>query len=920
MKLLNIEQQPQSSPWVVSLDDPAATDLALVGGKGANLARLRAAGIAVPAGFCVSTRAFFDFVQAAPDFTAMQAALDGPKTTAEQALSADEDKDGDDDNDENANTNTNATSSLRQRAQDLRAHLEAQTLPKAMQENIVKAWRALENPACAVRSSATAEDLPEASFAGQQDTYLNVRTEAELLDKVRACWASLFTERAIVYRQQNHIAHADVALAVVVQEMVDADRSGILFTADPLTGHRGQLSIDAGWGLGEALVSGTVSADLYRVDKASGALLEFKPGQQKHAIVSQKSGGTKNKKLDQDKVGARVLDDSQLNQLLEVGRRIEALYASPQDIEWCFVDDNLKIVQSRPITTLFPLASPQPDQPGLELLLSINHLQVMTDAMPPMAHDVIAMALPLGRGLKEQRRSPWLRSAGGRLYVNVAPALRRAPMRALLLRFLQIADSLAGAALKQVVSRPVFKRGPKISIIGLLSFMLPMQAKTLSWLLWRNVDPYLDDLGQRQHREITAMRARIQAGRGIAQRLSLAQSELFLLFVELLRIPPALIAGMLGLHLGAKLAGATDSDLQVLQRGVVGNVTTDMDLEVGDMADALRPYPQVCQALIQGETDLDKLQALAGGDALRKNLDDFLMRYGMRGPSEFDISRPRWRENPNSLLTTLAGNLRRAQAGTHRQGHEALQQQAEASVARLIAQARRGLLGPLRAALVRRLLHVGRVLIGVREHPKFYLMRVMGLLRELVVEAGLRLQARGSLLRPDDVWFVYFDELVGALKNESVDLRALVKLRRQDFARWQKMTAPRVMTSEGEIPQVSYARGDQPEDALLGAGVSAGVIEGVARVVRDPSCEILRPGEILVAPFTDPGWTPLFINAAGLVMEVGGMMTHGSVVAREYGIPAVVGVLQATTLIKTGQRLRVDGAAGWVQILDEEKA
>lgn len=887
----NSETHAESA--VLNLDDPLARDLAVVGGKGANLAILRQAEIKVPEGFCVSTVAYSHFVRELADFDKALEKLDAIPLEQNKSLSA--------------------------QAEKIRKLIQAQEFSKDLAQQILQAWTKMDQVPCAVRSSATAEDLPDASFAGQQDTYLNVCSEADLLDKVRSCWASLFTERAVIYRIQNNIKHAEVQLAVVVQAMVQAERSGIMFTADPLSGHRGLLSIDAGWGLGEALVSGTVSADLYKINKDSGELGEFKAGQQEHAIVSQKDGGTSEKKLSKEKLGQAVLDDKHQKMLLQAAKQIEDLYKQPQDIEWCFVDEALYILQSRPITTLYPLPDKIPDANSNAVLMCVNHLQVMTDAMPPMAHDVVKIFLPLGRSFTEQQRSPWMVSAGGRVFIDLQRPLRMALSRKMILKFLGIADLLTQSGIKELASRPNFQKGPKVSLLGLLGFALPMLSKAMTWLLWRNPKRFAALTLERHQQYFTELRARVQSGRGIEQRLALARKELYLLFTELVSIPPALLAGLLGFRLGCKLSQASAADQRAMERGLVGNVTTDMDLAVGDMADALRTYQKLSDAIINGETDLAKLQALPGGDKLRKVLDQFLSQYGMRGPSEFDISRPRWRDDPRSLLSTLASSLGQKEARHHRRQHDALRDEAEQVLNRLVKDANKGLLGPLRSMLVNRFLRLGRELMAIREHPKFLLMRCMGLFRELVLEAGERLRARGAISSVDDVWFTDSDELLAALENESHDLRDLVKKRRQLFAQHQKLRPPRVMTETGEIPQLRYAEGDYPEGALIGAGVSAGQIEGIARVIHDPSTESLQAGEILVAHFTDPGWTPLFINAAGLVMEVGGMMTHGSVVAREYGIPAVVGVLDAIERISSGMRIRVDGAAGFVQILDDTK-
>jgi rifampicin phosphotransferase len=359
-------------------------------------------------------------------------------------------------------------------------------------------------------------------------------------------------------------------------------------------------------------------------------------------------------------------------------------------------------------------------------------------------------------------------------------------------------------------------------------------------------------------------------------------------------------------------------DVDVLLRGLPGNVTTEMDLAVGDLTDLLRPHPELAVLLetrpwAEARAALD---ATPGGRELSIALEGFLLRYGNRCASEIDISRPRWRDDPSLLLRVMSGGLSAREAGAHRRHHQAQVDAAEAAAARLVAAAGRGVWGPLRRAWVRRLIRVARVGMGLREHPKFAIVQVLGLVRAEVVAAGELLAQRGQLGAAAEVWHLGFEELAAALDDPSVQLDERVATRASELESDRGRRPPIVITSEGEVPSPDGERADLPPGALQGTAASAGVVEGIARVVTDPAREVLQAGEILVAPFTDPGWTPLFVHAAGVVTEVGGMMTHGAVVAREYGIPAVVSVVSAVERIKTGQRIRVDGTRGFVQILE----
>ena len=883
----------ETAPAILAFADIGAEDIAVVGGKGANLGALHRAGLAVPPGFCVTTRAFLAFVA---DDAAMAAWLAELDTLAPADLGA-----------------------ARRLGATMRQHLTAQPVPAPIHDALVAAWRAAgAEHAYAVRSSATAEDLPEASFAGQHDTYLNVRGETALVDRVRACWASLYTDRAILYRLENGIAARQVALSVVVQRMVRAEKSGVLFTADPTTGHRFITAIDAGYGLGEALVSGLISPDHHKVDSRDGRLVEERIGDKAIAIRPADSGGTVRETISDARRTARVLSDSEIAALVEMGRHIARLQGTPQDIEWCFEEGELYVVQARPITALYPLPEPAVDDGVVHVSFCVNHFQVMTDAMPPMALAMWRLMLPLGKRWGAGGPSPWVQTAGGRVYADVSRILRFPPTRHLLLRLLGGVDRLAAAAIREVVERTGFaKGGARVKPWAVAHIMAPRAAALLGWLVLRDPRGSVAEESRRLDRIEAELRPRIMEAASLSARLRESERVLSTLIWRLLHLPPKVLAGLLAGVLVRRLMAGSTADFAALGRGLSGNVTTEMDLAVGDLADIARRQPEVATCLRDEHPGREELGGVPGGAEFVAALDEFLARYGMRGPAEIDISRPRWRDEPASILRTIAGNLKSAEVGGPRRHHEGLAATAEAVGERLIDEAGRGALGWLRRPLVRRFVRVHREHLALREHPKFMLVRILDMVRRTVLEAAEHLVARGRIDSADDVWFLELDELAEALEHEDRALRDRVAERRSAHRRYQRLYPPRVLTSEGESPIVHHATDSLPEGALAGTPVSAGVVEGMARVIRDPEREVLNPGEILVAPFTDPGWTPLFLNAAGLVMEVGGLMTHGSVVAREYGIPAVVCIPEATQRIRTGQRIRVDGERGSVEILAE---
>lgn len=885
---------------VLPFDTITAVDLPRVGGKGANLGEMTAAGFPVPDGFCVTTDAFAQFMTAYGDAEALYATL--------ESLAADD------------------VTGVRQAGEAIRQRLITAPIPDNVVAAVVIAWEKQgAEHAYAVRSSATAEDLPTASFAGQQDTYLNVRGKSALLDAVRACWVSLFTDRAILYRAQNGFSHRDVALSVVVQQMVIPEVSGILFTADPVSNHRHIVSIDASFGLGEALVSGLVSPDLYQVDKRTREIIKANIAEKELAIRPNPdgNGGTFRETLTGDTRTAHALTDTQVLQLAELGARVESHYGVPQDIEWAIADGEFFLLQTRPITSLFPLPHPRPADETMHVYISVSHAQVMTDVMSPMAISIWRHLFPFGMTNDDETPNPYFCSAGGRIYIDLSPLLRVPRIQKALPNVFSIVDELIEKSLRVIIQRKDFLAGndkpnPATNLHTVVRWVAPiaLRAQKHIWFdepegttqrMLATIDTYID-----------GMKSKLQSAESDLAQLKMVRKMVRTVFMEeALLLAPYIAGAMMSLKMLEKLVGehADPADFEALGRGLPGNVTTDMNLRVGDLADVARQSPELVKhfTTVSPADALIGIEKIAGGTAFLSALEDFMTKYGMRAPSEIDITRPRWRENPTPLLQVVIGNLKTEAAGTHRIHHQQLTDEGIAAGERLTAQ-----LGGLRAKLAKRMVRVFRNFMAAREHPKFLLIQTMYLAKIAMLHAAEALLAQNKIDKLDDIWLLDLNELIAALENPADDLRPRIAAERADIAHFQSLTPPRVITSDGEIINSRHSDENLPEGALPGVSVSAGVVEGIAKVVLDPSAATLFPGEILVAPFTDPGWTPLFINAAGLVMEVGGLMTHGSVVAREYGIPAVVGVLDATTVLKTGQKIRVNGDSGFVEILDEE--
>jgi len=868
------------------------SSLASVGGKGANLAELwHIPGISVPEGFCVTTDAYAAFTATSPEFADLVRALDAI--------------DGE------------SMAELKSAGKRIRAHLESLAIPVQIEQAILQAWRKTgPGHHYAIRSSATAEDLPGASFAGQQDTFLNISGEANILEYIRRCWASLFTDRAIAYRRQNGFDHHNVRLSVVVQRMVFPEVSGIMFTADPVTGNRAIVSIDASFGLGEALVSGIVSADMYKV--RGDEIIAKKLSRKEVAIRAIAGGGTEKTPVAGDRQTAAALSDESAIRLASVGRSIEEHFGFPQDIEWCIADGQISIVQSRPITTLYPV--PAAADNHLHLYLSLGHPQMMTAAMKPLGISALRTLAPFGKPTPHAE-SDLLLEAGSRLYIDITPALAYREVRKMLPELLRNVDEAIGRAVEEFIGRKDFRLAapPAKSLpISLAGPLFPTAFAILRNILYRDNDQVITELNRFITDRVTENRNKLQTVSG-PERIALIQEMLSSLLPTIFPrlapyMVPALATYKLIEHLSRRWLGDA-AELGSIGKSPPGNVTSEMGLALGDVADAARDHPAVVEYLRQAndETFLDGLRAVPGGEQLLPALVNFFARYGMRCPGEIDLTRPRWRESPTQLVPAILSHIAGMSPGQHRRDYAAGKEEADAAVERLLGRIRRTPGGLFRAKRMRRLIQVHRALIGIREHPKYFLVQHLDIAKQaLMLEAAI-LEAEGVLAAPEDIFWLSLPEIARTVETKRLD-RALLAERREKYDRDAKLTPPRAMTSEGEIV-TGKPRADAPPGALAGSAVSAGVVEGRARVILSLEEAQLKKGDILVTPYTDPGWTPLFPLAAGLVTEVGGLMTHGAVVAREYGIPAVVGVDGATGIIKDGQHIRVDGTRGIVEIL-----
>ncbi|MEK4538208.1 phosphoenolpyruvate synthase [Peribacillus sp. FSL K6-1552] len=869
-------------PYVLEFREIDKTQLLLAGGKGSNLGELsKIHGIQVPEGFCVTTEAYQKALEQNEAFYALLDQLTLLKV---------EDRD-----------------QIGEISRKIRKIIMEVEIPSDVVKAVAHYLSQFgDEHAYAVRSSATAEDLPHASFAGQQDTYLNIIGKEAILQHISKCWASLFTDRAVIYRMQNRFDHRQVYLSVIVQRMVFPQASGILFTADPITSNRKLLSIDASFGLGEALVSGLVSADCYRVQEEE--IVDKMIATKKLAIYGLKEGGTETQQIDPDQQKTQTLTEQQILQLARTGRQIEAYFGCPQDIEWCLVDDIFYIVQSRPITTLYPI--PEANDQENHVYVSVGHQQMMTDPIKPLGMSIFQLT-SFGPRFK----------AGGRLFVDVTHRLASPDSRKILLDAMGQHDPLMKDALITIIERGDFIKSLPNDKQEQSSGKSNKSVSSADSRAQIENDPTIvSDLIKSSQTSIEELKQNIQTKLG---------SDLFDFILEdiqklkkILFDPQSSAVFMAAIDasswinenmnewLGEKNAADT------LSQSVPNNITSEMGLALLDVADVIRPYPEVIDYLqhVKDENFLDELVKFDGGQETRDAIYDYLSKYGMRCTGEIDITKTRWSEKPTTLVPVILSNIKNFEPNASNRKFEQGRQEALKKEQELLDRLKQLPDGEQKAKETKRMIDLIRNFIGYREYPKYGMVNRYFVYKQALLKEAEQLVQAGVIHEKEDIYYLTFEELHEVVRTNKLDYQIISK-RKDEYKLYEKLTPPRVITSDGEIIVGEYKRENLAAEAIVGLPVSSGVIEGRARVILKMEDADLEDGDILVTTFTDPSWTPLFVSIKGLVTEVGGLMTHGAVIAREYGLPAVVGVENATKLIKDGQRIRVNGTEGYIEIL-----
>jgi phosphohistidine swiveling domain-containing protein len=885
--------------WVLSLAEIRDGDAPEVGPKAAVLSRMLRAKLPVPAGFCITVKAYRQHLGEGGLIKLIREAL--------AQMDADSGRD------------------QPLVLAEIRRSIVEIPLATGLREEVERCWRALGAHSVAVRSSASAEDLPGQSFAGQYDSYLGVPDQAACLERVKECWASLWSDRAFEYRRRNGIDHMRGEMAVIVQAMVPADAAGVMFTANPADGRRDCAVIEAGFGLGPAIVAGMVTPDrlvvskrVFRVERraTAGKRLEVVPGE---------SGGVRKRVLEEGRAGGPCLDDPTACRLALLGAGVERLLGGPQDVEWAVTGGDIHLVQARPITALPP--EPERHWEDRQIWTNANLREAAPDVVTPMTWSCIrSLAGPLidpifGRLGLEVDPFQLAGLIAGRLYFNVNTLF--AIGKALHIGSRMDAGSVFGdgghgsrapAALRipdEDLPRLRFRRHRLLlSLPGLLAWFLG--------------DPF---------RQAPAILARFQERIAEECRFpwrGLGDGDLARKILSSDRIPKEelLRDGRVPLIASAGIAGYLiltvicrrwlgDENMSLAHRllaGLGGMEDAEAGIALWRLADLADRDAEVKAAVLQ-ETTFEGVERRLAGSAVAGPFlaawSEFLETHGHHGPGEFEVANPRWAERPDTVLRLVRSHL----ADLGRADPVARARRLAEERGRLEGECLRKLKDPLRRRIFSAVLSRAQEGLRFRETIKSWTIRHFALVRRLALELGGRLARRGALDRTEDIFFLQMEEL-GPAAAGVLDPRPRIAGRRSEHARDTALAPPAIVFGRFDPRECAPEVVDGRARALRGIGVSPGLAAGPARVIAHPDDGPVMPGEVLVAPCTDPSWAPCFLNAAAIVIDQGGLLSHGSIVAREYGIPCVVNVGPATQVLRTGQQVEVDGGRGLVRILN----
>ncbi len=868
---------------VVPFRDWRRTDSPRLGGKATGLVLLRESGCSVPDAFCVTTAAFRAHLD--------RASVGGD---VEKILAVGEPQ-------------------RKALLESIRRRIVGTPLEDRLLREIEDGLGALPEGPVAARSSSTREDLPAAAFAGLHDTRLNVPDLSACLETIRDCWASFFSDRAVTYAARRGIDPRTEAMAVIVQVLAAARASGVVFSIDPVSGARDRVVVESAWGLGESVVSGRVTPDHFVVSKANLAITESRFGDQRVETAVRPGGGIVERAVDAGRAGRPSLRDDQVRDLARVAVDVERRAGLPQDIEWALTDDGLVFLQARPITAVQGRRADEDRQ----VWSNINTVEVLPDVVSPMTWSLLMTLVPgwrrrfgqLGLDIGD---APLVGRVAGRAYFNVttmAAIGQRVPFAGAV-----DIDVVLGGAGEQLLDLdaclPDVRLRPLrtlLSLPGLLHSVVRhhpggVERQIAAMAEQRRAVARRDFVGMSEPRLLEAFDAVFDA-LFEDEDLLLGPSLGMLYFLALRHVCRRWLDDDHGATAGALLAG----------QGGISSAESGHDLwKLAAWARERRSVTEQLRSARGFPEAQANLATTPEGCEFLDRWDKLIRTHGHHTRGEIELLNPRWSERPDYVLGLLRGYLESMDEVDPIAQHEALARRSS----QLTAECRRRLRNPLKRRIFNLLLGRARAGAAVRENLKNEAMRSIALLRSILLILGAKLQARGAVEAPDDVFFVDRAELA-SLSRENVDLRAAIRSRRSEHARHQAITPPPVVVGRFDAGRTEPETPAPSAGVLRGIAASPGRATGPARVIlRATDDDQVRAGEILVAPFSDPGWTPYFVPAAGIVLDRGGLLSHGSIVAREYGIPSVVNVGHATRTIRTGQMLEVDGDRGEVRVLD----
>lgn len=823
-----------------------------VGGKTFNISKLARAGFPIPEGFCITTTAYDYFM--------------------------------------------NCNSISREKVEEIGDNIRGGTMPPLLAKIIGDTYKTyLDGKPCAVRSSSPVEDLKKASFAGQYESFLNIKGKNALLDAVKGCWASLWSQSAVEYRKKMGIGNENIKMAVLVLEMVPATASGVLFTED-------DIIIEAVWGVGDILVGGKVIPDRFVVERDGFRIKRREISHKKVMSHIRPTGGMEESAVPKDLGDIPALEDTHIQKLCKLGTKVEDLFGHPQDIEWALYNNMIVLLQARPIsvkqeTIVWTRANMAENQPGYVTYLSRppeNRPDFYVSGVRPLLECF---------GIKVQENLKLTEYIYGYVYVNataIQNTLGRIPV--LSLRFLDQS--------KKHTKDETPKH--KMEISAMIKF-LPGTLRVVRYFLSlpgqaRKVIPHSEELIEDiKHRSLEDMPL---------EKLDALVWEMYERNSQVFQVHActALAAGYLFRIFQKVLKRLKEEGTEyILTMGLEGMSSSQMGIEMWNLAQAASTSPKVSELILSKEEDvMGELSQFPAGRAFLEEMSKFTEKFGDRCSQELELSVPRWGENSDFVLSMVKTYIcaHNSNPAKTMEKQKAIRIEATDRILKKLSR------NPLKKLLFKKVLEKTQEYIVTRENLKTSWVKGISALRLLYLAIASQLVERETIQNKEDIFYMKMTEvsdiIAGNLSNEYI--KDCIKQRKKEKEAHENLDVPMVIVGRPPpIEELMYTV--EPKEILEGTGCSQGVVTGKARVILNLSeCHELEEGEILVAPVTDPGWSPLFITAGGLVMELGSRLSHGLIIAREYGVPAVVGVRNATKIIKTGQVITVDGNKGVVYI------